>query len=243
LSKQPQFDRLCVVLVGVRNPLNIGAAARATSNFGFSRFRLVRPYEKSFREARSAIGASELLARAEEYESVAEAVADCSLVVGTTVARDRELHHPLHRLEQGAKSIRKALSSKRVALLFGSEKFGLLNSDLSHCHWVTRIPTREEHGSMNLGQAVAICLYELVRDPAMKSSIVKRQLAPASQQERVTQYFLEALRGSGYIKPGAATATEEKLRRLVRRLSLDHEDVETLQGMLRKIVWKIGSSR
>src|SRR5436305_12104065 len=133
------------------------------SNFGFLHLRVVNPYEPAFREARSAVGASALLTSAEQYQSVAEAVADCTLVVGTTALGQRELHHPLRRLERGKALINKELRSGRVALLFGSEKVGLSNQDLSHCHWVMRIPTREEHSSMNLGQAVAVCLYELAR--------------------------------------------------------------------------------
>jgi len=136
------------------------------SNFGFSYLRVVNPYDVAFREARSAVGAPELLAKAKEYKSVAEAVADCTMVVGTTAMRHRESQQPLHRLEVGARLIRKRLESGRVALVFGSEKVGLSNRDLSHCHWLLRIPTREEHSSMNLGQAAAICLYELSRDPA-----------------------------------------------------------------------------
>ena len=155
-----------MVLVATRNPLNIGAAARAMSNFGFPSLRVVNPHEAAFREARSAVGAAVLLERAEEYGSVAEAVADCALVVGTTSGHHRELQHPLRRLEEGAQLIRGGLPSGNVALMFGSEKRGLSNEDLSHCHWLLRIPTREEHTSMNLGQAVAVCLYELVRDAA-----------------------------------------------------------------------------
>src|SRR5208283_4752561 len=148
------FDNLRVVLVGTRNPLNLGAAARAMSNFGFAHLRAVNPYEVAFREARSAVGASAILANAEEYTTVAEAVADCTLVVGTTAVRHRELQHPLHRLEHGIRLIRKRIASERVALLFGSEKVGLSNDDLSYCNWLMRIPTYEEHISMNLGQAV-----------------------------------------------------------------------------------------
>src|SRR5271166_982287 len=156
------FENFSVVLVATRNPLNLGAAARAMSNFGFAHLRVVNPYELAFREARSAVGASALLTDAQEYKSVADAVADCTLVVGTTAVRHRELQHPLRRLEYGTRLIRKQLASRgRVALLFGSEKVGLSNHDLSHCHWLVRIPTREEHISMNLGQAVAVCLYEL----------------------------------------------------------------------------------
>src|SRR5271166_5376699 len=210
-------DNLCVVLVATRNPLNLGAAARAMSNFGVEHLRVVNPYEVAFREARSAVGASALLANAEEHKSVAEAVADCTLVAGTTAVRHRELQHPLRRLEQGARLIRKQLASGRVALLFGSEKVGLSNQDLSHCHWLMRIPTREEHISMNLGQAVAVCLYELVRDARAVRPSEKLQRATAGEAERITTFLLEALHASGYVKPRAASA-EEKLRRLVRRL-------------------------
>src|SRR5712671_527180 len=94
-------SNLRVVLVSSRNPLNIGAAARAIFNFGFSRLRVVNPYEVAFREARSAIGAHEILESAEEFPSLTEAVADCALVVGTTCLRRRSLEHTLHRLEDG----------------------------------------------------------------------------------------------------------------------------------------------
>src|SRR5260370_35165827 len=117
-----RFDLLRVVLVATRNPLILGAAARAMSNFGFARLRVVNPYQVAFREARSAVGASQVLRSAEEYATVAEAVADCSLVVGTTAGRRRELHHPLRRLESGARLIRKQLGSGPVALLFASSK-------------------------------------------------------------------------------------------------------------------------
>ena len=87
-------SHLRIVLVRPRNPLNIGAAARAMSNFGFTRLRVVNPYEVAFREARSAVGASEVLASAEEFTSIADAVADCGLVVGTTALGHREIQHP-----------------------------------------------------------------------------------------------------------------------------------------------------
>src|SRR5271166_5080372 len=210
-------DNLRVVLVATRNPLNLGAAARAMSNFGFAHLRVVNAYEVAFREARSAVGASEILANAKEYASVADAVADCTLVVGTTAVRHRELHHPLRRLEYGARLIRKRLVAGRVALLFGSEKVGLSNQDLSHCHWLMRIPTRDEHISMNLGHAVAVCLYELSRGTRSLPKPEKNEMAKAKEVERITRLMFDVLLESGYIKPRAASA-EEKLRRLVRRL-------------------------
>src|SRR5512137_3070145 len=109
LPTRAEFDFLRVVLVGTRNPLNIGAAARAMSNFGFLRLRVVNPYQPAFREARSAVGASQVLVGAEQFKSVAEAVADCTLVVGTTAIGHRELQHPLRRPQDGARLIRKEL--------------------------------------------------------------------------------------------------------------------------------------
>jgi len=233
------FDQLCVVLVAPRNPLNIGAAARAISNFGFLDLRVVNPYEVAFREARSAVGASQVLARAKEYTNLPAAVADCTLVVGTTAVRHRELQHPLKRLEQGARAIRKHLASGRVALLFGTEKFGLSTQDLSYCHWLMRIATREEHISMNLGQAVAVCLYELSRDSKIAPSPQKPKRATAGELERISEVLLEALRASGYVKPRTATSTEDKVRRLVRRSNLEAKDAELWLGMFRQMLWKI----
>jgi TrmH family RNA methyltransferase len=236
------FDtkRLVVVLVETSNPLNIGAAARAMSNFGFLQLRVVNPYDVAFREARSAAGGAPVLAKAEEYKSVAEAVADRTLVVGTTAVRHRELQHPLRRLERGAKLIRKELSSGKVALLFGTEKTGLSNDDLSYCHWLMSIPTREQHISMNLGQAVAICLYELIRDskaPATKTT--KTKAASAGEVERISKVLLESLHLSGYVNPISVTSTEERVRRMVRRLNLSSEDVELWLGMYRQMLWKM----
>jgi TrmH family RNA methyltransferase len=240
------LDNLRVVLVAARNPLNIGAAARAMSNFGVRRLRVVNPYEVAFKEARSAVGASELLAKAEQYENVAEAVADCSLVVGTTAVGRRELQHRLRRLDEGGRAIKKQLKTGSVALLFGSERFGLSNQEMSHCHWMMRIPTREEHGSMNLGQAVAVSLYELVRgrkktSPDTTPPRTARTSASSGEIERLTQVLLEVLRTSGFVNP-RAVAAEEKLRRLVRRLELNPNDAEVLLGMMRQIAWKLGAN-
>jgi TrmH family RNA methyltransferase len=243
LLASSELDRLRVVLVRTRNPLNIGAAARVMSNFGFLRLRVVNPYEVAFREARSAVGASALLASAEEFQSVAEAVADCVLVVGTTAAGRRELQLPLKQLEEGARLIRKQPASSRVALLFGSEKTGLSNEDLSHCHWLIRIPTREQHPSVNLGQAVAICLYELARDRKVSRQPEKHKPATAGEVERITGILLDALQSSGYLKPHSAAPTRDKVRRMVRRLNLSASDAEVWLGMLRQILWKLQSAK
>jgi TrmH family RNA methyltransferase len=234
-----EFANLRVVLVDVRNPLNIGAAARAMSNFGFPHLRLVNPYDVAFRDARSAVGAAATLATAQVYKTVAEAVADCSLVVGTTAVGQRDLQHSLLRLEQGASDLRTHLAAGNSALLFGSEKFGLSNQDMSHCHWLMRIPTRDEHASMNLGQAVAVCLYELMRDPAVLAQPTNGNPASAADIERLTDTLLLALRASEYPKLNTSKSFHAAVRRVIRRLHLQKGDAEFLLGMLRQMIWKI----
>ena len=176
---------LKVVLISPRNPLNIGAAARAMSNFGFSELRLVNPYNVAFLEACSE-SACRTGTSSCEFATVT-AVADCALVVGTTAIGPRVLEHPLRRLEFGGKLIARKLPSAPVALLFGSEKFGLSNEDMSHCYWLMRIPAYEEHGSMNLGQAVAVCLYEITVTRPLPKLRLMRRLAVAAHLERITE--------------------------------------------------------
>ena len=241
MSREPKLERLQVVLVRTRNPLNIGSAARAISNFGFQHLRVVKPYEAAFREARSAVGAADVLASAQEFATIAEAIADCTLVVGTSAMRAREAQHDVRTPEDGAAAVRQEMKKGRVALLFGSEKVGLSTQDLSHCHFILRIPTREEHGSMNLGQAVAVCLYEIARQQSSRTASKRssKLSANAGELERLTEVLLDVLRASGYLKPPVSAATEEKIRRLVRRLNVQEEDAQVLLGMLRQVKWKV----
>jgi len=235
------LENLCAVLVRTRNPLNIGAVARAMSNFGAIHLRLVEPYEKAFREAVSAVGAEALLANAREFDSIGPAVADCSLVVGTTAIGNRELRHELYSLEDAAGRIRRKLKTGKVALLFGSEKTGLSNRDLSRCHWLLRIPTRREHRSMNLGQAAAVVVYELARrrERGPKASQPSPPDADMETLDRINAALRDALHLSGYIHARSAASAEEKLRRMLLRLELNSADAEVLLGMVRKMLWKL----
>lgn len=212
------------------------------SNFGFTDLHLVNPYDVAFQEARSAVKSHYVLERAQVHGSLSGALDGCSLVVGTTSLGHRDLHTTLYRLERGARLIRSnwANSEGRVALLFGSEKFGLSNDDLSHCHWCMRIPTREEHESMNLGQAVAISLYELRREAraALKGFPAPAQ-APVEDMERITSLLKELLEKSGYVNDRTRSSTELKLRRLMKRLQLNKHDATIWLGMFRQVLWKV----
>ena len=233
--KTPTLSRVHVVLVTPRNPLNIGAVARAVSNFGFDSLRLVDPYRVAMDEARSAPGAGAILATAREFPTVREAVADCELVLGTASMDLRESRLPLDRLEDAAPLVRGTPGN--VALLFGSEKYGLSNDDISFCHRLVRIPTRPEHGSMNLGQAVAVCLYELIREAGTYPPAIRRQ-APSEQLDRLADGLHAVLTQAEYAQ---MPTTLHKIRRLLRRLHLSPKDAQAVQGMVRQVLWKFGT--
>jgi TrmH family RNA methyltransferase len=237
-----KMDNLRVVLVATRNPLNIGAVARAMSNFGVTRLRVVNPYEKAFREARSAVGAGEVLRNVEECPSVKEAVADCGLVVGTTAIGNREIKHPLRSLDKAGSLLRKRLAKEPVAVLFGSEKKGLSNEDLSYCHWLVHVPTRAEHQSMNLGQAAAVCLWELARGTRSFEEGVDRRNARMETVERITESMLACLLNSGYVASRSERLAKEKLRRMLRRFTLREPDAEVFLGMIKKIRERLAES-
>jgi TrmH family RNA methyltransferase len=232
---------LAVVLVSPRNPLNIGAAARAISNFGFSDLRLVQPYDVAFREAVSAVGGAPVLHSAKVFDTIAEALADCSLVVGTTSIGNRELQQPIQTLEAAAPLIRCHIEKAQAALLFGSEKFGLSNEDLSFCHHLIRIPTVPETPSMNLGQSVAVCLYELIRNPHAVSYPAIRRPVAGADAEQLTAMLNELLDVSGYTNRIVAVSTGLKIRRFFRRIRLDQRDARLVLGILRQLLWKLKS--
>ena len=212
------------------------------SNFGFTSMRVVNPYEVAYAEARSAVNASHVLLQSQQYPTVAEAVADCTLVVGTTAADGRMLSHTLRRLESAATALIEASHAGDLALLFGCEKSGLANQDLQHCHWLTRIPSRPEHGSMNLGQAVAVVLYELIRreDQEHRAPAPPKEINSADR-ERIVSMMIEALTLSGYIQGTTARSGEQKIRRMFHRLNVREIDGPVWLGMWRQLLWKLKS--
>lgn len=228
-----------MVLVRARNPLNIGAAARAMGNFGFTDLRLVNDYDVPFHEARSAVDAAPVLQAARQFASVAEAVADCTIVVGTTAMGERRLLHPVDVLRDAATHMQ--ATNGTVALLFGSEKSGLSAEEMSHCHRLLTIPMRASSVSMNLGQAVAVCLYEFVREDAAAPRPLPDAVTPATaeQVERFESVLREALVAVEYDRRYPGNLQPDGLRRLVRRLALSKDDVDVWLGMLRQVVWKV----
>ncbi len=188
-----------------------------------------------------------MLRGARVFPTVAEAVSDCSLVLGTTAGQHRVPQQTVERLEQGSLAAR--THQGRVAILFGSEKFGLSNDDMSFCHGLIRIPTSPETPSMNLGQAVAVCLYELIREDhtevaetVLNNSARSQEPVSGSDEEQITRMLLDVLERSGYTNRIVAVSTEQKIRRWIRRLRIGRRDAPLLLGILRQILWKFGKT-
>lgn len=252
LLTESQRERIDVVLVSPRNPLNIGAVARAMANFGLARLAVVSPYEPHWREARSAVGAPELLAAAKETASLAEAVRDCTLVLGTGTLTHRKPDQPVVRLDELAPLITREFDRGGcLAIVFGPEKHGLTREDLSYCHALVEIPTDPRQPSMNLGQAAAVCLYELAvrmgADSAADCAQPNPPNPPRHGHGRVASSDLDILAGliedvmvaARYSPKSMQTANRHDLRVMLRRLDLDAADTRRALGLFRRVLWRL----
>ena len=237
-------------------------------DFGFSDLRVVNefapPFEAAQLEARSAVGASHIMRDAKRFSQLPEAIADCTMVAGTTAIGERELSLPVLTLRDAAPRLLQGVlahpdsnaptsggeqhPTKRVALLFGSEKTGLTNEHLSHCSLLLTIPLfapAGRHLSMNLGQAVAVCLYELGRDglemarplPLIPSSTP----ATSGDRERLTHLLLELMSASDYARRFPANARPEIVRQLAGSLGQSREQAATWMGFLKLVRRALGS--
>jgi tRNA (cytidine32/uridine32-2'-O)-methyltransferase len=256
-------SRLAVVLVGARNPSNIGAAARAMQDFGFGDLRTVNefaaPFEAAQLEAaqtvpKSAVGAADVMLRARRFDRLADAIADCHVVVGTTAIGGRELDRPVLTLQQSGPQILDVLlrnDNTRVALLFGSEKTGLTNEQLSYCSMLLTIPLyspeSDRHLSMNLGQSVAVCLYELTREGFENSRelpTTHHTQTTAEDRERLQQRLLDVMETTGYARRFPANAREHVVRKLAQNLATTRDEATTWLGVFRMILRScVGSAK
>ena len=250
-----QSERVRIILVSPRNPLNIGAAARAMANFGLNNLVIVAPFAVNWTEAKSAVGAPEILRRARVTETLAEAVADCVLVVGTGSLDRRRPEQRILAMPEAAAALRAVLAAEpnavadgktlpRVAILFGSEKHGLTSDDLTWCHAIAVIDTAEEQPSMNLGQAVAVALYELTRTADSAAlPLVPDALPDSEQLDRLAALIEETMEEANYRTRGLRSANGEALRILLRRLLPTDADLRRIMGLFRRILWRLHHPR
>jgi TrmH family RNA methyltransferase len=248
LFNQDQRDRLDVVLVSPRNPLNIGAVARAMANFGFQHLSVAALYAPHWREAKSAVGAPDLLQHARETQSLAEAVAGCTFVAGTGTLTYRKPEQPVVALpELGPILERELARGGRAALVFGPEKHGLTREDLSYCHVLVEIPTDPRQPSMNLGQAAAVCLYELGVRPSGQGV----SLAPSADShedhppttssaalDRLAEIIEQTMIAARYSPHSMQAANRHDLRLLLRRLAPSAHDTRRMMGLFRRVLWR-----
>lgn len=252
LLTESQREQIDVVLVSPRNPLNIGAAARAMANFGFSRLHVVSPYEPHWREAKSAVGAPKILDAAIGAQTLADAVRDCTLVAGTGTLTYRKPEQRIVRLPDFSWLAQEELErGGHIAIVFGPEKHGLTRDDLSYCHILVEIPTDAQQPSMNLGQAVAVCLYELtghVHPPSTDSAGTLRSngntIAPgpaaASNSLELLAGLVEEVMDAAHYSPASMrNANRHDVRMLLRRLTPDEKDVRRIMGLFRRILWRL----
>jgi TrmH family RNA methyltransferase len=223
-----------IVLVRPRDPNNIGAVARAMKNFGFRDLVVVAPHPPVWNEAVSAVNAQDVLANARVVETLSEAIADCTLVVGTAdrtrVEQKQNIYTPAHLNNEMRDT------DQRLALVFGQEKHGLTNDDLSYCHRVMSIPTQADCPSMNLGQAVAVCCYELKREEGhLDAASRASDRASSGAVETALRLALEMLRQIDFILPGNEEALTRRLRSSFLRYNLSEYDLGVLCGILGKI--------
>jgi tRNA/rRNA methyltransferase len=222
------------------------------ANFGFSRLTVVAPFAPHWREARSAVGAPELLQNAKTTECLAEAVSDCSLVIGTGTRTYRKPEQPVITLLCAVSPVRQQIErGGRVAIVFGPEKHGLTREDLALCHFMVEIPTDARQPSMNLGQAVAVCLYELAchgDPPGTAGAVPMRPQFPAASKpgraavsshlDILVTLVEQTMAAAGY-SARSMRAPRHDLSILLRRLSPSDRDIKRMLGLFRRILWRL----
>jgi len=232
------LQRLRIVLVGTQHPGNIGSAARAMKTMGLHRLLLVAPERFPHQDAGAmAAGAGDVLDAAVQMASLAEAVADCRLVLGCTARSRRIALETIHPRAAAARALAAAEAGAQVALVFGRERTGLDNAELQLCHAAVEIPANPEYGSLNLASAVQVLSYE-IRMAALAGTAAdtngERAADPAThaQLEGLFTHLGQALDAIDFHKGRAPESAMRKLRRIFLRSNLSAREVRLLHGVL-----------
>lgn len=237
---------ITIVLVEPQGPINVGAVCRLMMNFGLDRLRLVGPCADygSLDARRMALKATSILERAEIYESLTDALADCHIAFGTTRRFGKYREDFMSPASAAELALTQPLDS-RVAFVFGREDRGLHTSELDLCHHFVTIPTDAGYPSMNLSHAVGLFCYELRKQaPDAVSATDQRQLpAQAGDIERMFQHMRRTLLAAEFLDPQNPDHILRAFRRILGRSGLSGRDVRILQGLLSRIDWIEGERR
>lgn len=237
------LERIAIILVNTSHPGNIGSVARAMKNMGLKHLRLVNPKMFPHPEATAlASGASDVLIQAKLFSDLKEAIKDQQLIYAFS-SRSRHLEWPPFTPRECVDHIAEEGTGAKIALVFGNERAGLTNEELSLCQFHVSIPTHSDYPSLNLAQAVQVIAYELwvkslsESKPQLISNKLakKRILAPAEQIEGFFQHLEQTLVKIKVLHPHQNKKMILRLRRLFHRAQLDSDEINILRGILKAI--------
>jgi tRNA/rRNA methyltransferase len=238
IDRQHSSNRPAIVLVEPQGAGNIGSVCRAMYNYGATDLRLVNPQVDYLgREARNmAVKAADLLEQATIYSSLPEALSDCSLSIGTTRRFGRYREGMLHP-DEAANLILDIDPESASALVFGREDKGLFTSELDLCQHFVTIPTDARLPSMNLAQAVLVCLYEVYKRAGEIAGQAhgRKKLAGNQQLEALYQHMTQTLLQIDYLNPQNPDHIMRTYRRILGRAGLNDREVRILRGMFNQI--------
>lgn len=230
-------EKIAIILVSPENPDNIGAAARAVKNMGFSDLRLVTPPTPWRKKAKKmAMSANDILEKAGEFSSLGEAVHDLGLVAGTTrrAGGHRGAFLPFNR---AISKIRRVSQRQKVGIVFGRESKGLANEDSALCDHLVSIPTGTAYPSLNLAQAVMVMLFAFSWSRSAKETVSYERALNKKEVEITIAHFEQALKALGYKRGGSDLLPRilKTLRGLIKRNGLLEPEAQMIKGLSRRI--------
>ena len=239
LSDMINPDRFSVVLVEPQGALNIGSVCRVMMNFGFSDLRLVTPQADHLSKPAldMAVKAKALLHEASIHPSLSSALSDCHIVIGTTRRYGKYRDDFIY--PEDIDTVTAHLDAdNHIALVFGREDSGLTTAELDLCQQFLTIPTDDRLPSMNLAQAVSVCLYELSKSRLLaKKNDGEKELADSETVERMFQHMRETLTSIEYLDEQNPDHILRTFRRIFGRAGLDERETRILRGLWNRIDW------
>lgn len=232
------LNSISILLVRPRYHENIGSAARAMKNMGLNRLIVVDGSSPLHRDAyKLASGAEDILERAEEFPNLKEAISEMRCVVGMTSRVGRERSPLLTPRELGEELI--PISEKNsIGLVFGSEKEGLTNEELSLCHFYVRIPSADSFPSLNLAQAVMVLCYELFQS----ATTIQKETGPLASSddlERMFEHMERTLVAIEFLDAKQPERIMRVLRKIFGRIQMDEREVQIFQGIWSRMDWHL----
>lgn len=232
---QELLDNVVFIIVRPTYPGNIGAAARAMKNFGFSQLRLVEPPHgyKEYKDKWMAVGAYDLLENSEVFDSLTAALKDVSLAVATSSARRRD--EVPEEITAVTPKLLSALPQQKVAFVFGNEQSGLWKDELHRCHHIATIPSNPDFPVLNLAQAVGIVAWEMWQVVGTGSQAGSTPLSTGAIDDDLFSQIDRLLHVAGFTRTYNRDLVVQELRAVYQRMHPTAREVDLLKGALYKI--------